>query len=835
MKTKKFLSFLLAVIVSSTFIGVVATAANPSSPFSAGENVQDPGDTGTAWGGCGPTDSNCYVTFSMPASTAPTVDSDGELAYDSSVTDLSTGLITFYGTEEQGVISLPIGDFSSLSDGYAVVYDATDDEFELASVGGASALTGLSDCTTDYATDFNMFCGDSAGANIASGGQYNLGIGQNSLNAVTTGDANMAIGYNTLAVNTASNNLAFGMAALDVNTSGTPNLAIGRNALGANVSGANNIAIGYQALLSNTDSGNIAIGANSLDANVGGTSNIAIGLNAMTANTSGDTNTGIGNQALYTNIGGSNLVALGANALYDNTYGNANIGIGYSALFNNITASSNVAVGEYALYTTETGASNVAVGASSLRNNTGSLNTAVGHFAMYSNGANSRSTAVGYQANYYADDDTSSGVSAYNTSLGYQALYGSTTAANNTGTENTALGANALESYTTGSANIAIGYLAGSSITTGNGNILIGNSIDATSGTAGDELNIGDTLYGDLANGEIGIGDSSPDYRLDVEHNTTTHVASFFNDGNGADRVGIRVQAGLDDHTAAGPSTLVTFADGDGGTVGSITFGSSLTAYNTSSDERLKDNIEDTSLSIDNLMDIEVRDYTWRADKDEKISHGFIAQELYEVYPLAVTIPTDDNEYYMVDYSKLMPLAIKSIQDLKLEIDEMNEFEEEGSRFGQMLRAWLANASNKITRIFTGEVCLTEAGEDPVCLNRAELVELKDLLEDDGSNNYYYSGTSTLVQEEETVVEEVEEETQEEDEEEDEEEEEEEGDTEEIEEESEESREGDPVEEEEIEEQDVIIEDEETEEEVVEQEEVQEEDLQEEVEENIEE
>jgi hypothetical protein len=40
----------------------------------------------------------------------------------------------------------------------------------------------------------------------------------------------------------------------------------------------------------------------------------------------------------------------------------------------------------------------------------------------------------------------------------------------------------------------------------------------------------------------------------------------------------------------------------------------------------------------------------------------------------------------------------------------------------------LANAENRITRIFTGEVCLTEAGQETVCLNRTELQSLKALL-----------------------------------------------------------------------------------------------------------
>jgi len=131
MQTKRFFAFLLAVFASSAFIAFVAIAANPSSPIVPSDNIQDPGDPGTAWGGCGPADSNCYITFAMPSSATPSVTTNGMIAFDTTVTDLSTGLIKFYGNEEQGIISLPVADFDTLTDGYAVVYNATDDEFEL--------------------------------------------------------------------------------------------------------------------------------------------------------------------------------------------------------------------------------------------------------------------------------------------------------------------------------------------------------------------------------------------------------------------------------------------------------------------------------------------------------------------------------------------------------------------------------------------------------------------------------------------------------------------------------------------------------------------------------
>ena len=71
-------------------------------------------------------------------------------------------------------------------------------------------------------------------------------------------------------------------------------------------------------------------------------------------------------------------------------------------------------------------------------------------------------------------------------------------------------------------------------------------------------------------------------------------------------------------------------------------------------------------------MNIPVRDYTWKADGKE-IKAGFIAQELYKVYPDAVYKGSegelDSTGPWMINHSALTPLLVKSIQDLKKEIE----------------------------------------------------------------------------------------------------------------------------------------------------------------------
>ena len=108
-----------------------------------------------------------------------------------------------------------------------------------------------------------------------------------------------------------------------------------------------------------------------------------------------------------------------------------------------------------------------------------------------------------------------------------------------------------------------------------------------------------------------------------------------------------------------------------GSIVGSITSNGTTTAYNTTSDERLKENIVDTTHSV-NIDDIKVREYDWKADGSHQ-RFGFIAQELETVYPEAVHSPEDEDEMKSVDYSKFVPLLVKEIQTLKARIEELEK------------------------------------------------------------------------------------------------------------------------------------------------------------------
>jgi len=99
--------------------------------------------------------------------------------------------------------------------------------------------------------------------------------------------------------------------------------------------------------------------------------------------------------------------------------------------------------------------------------------------------------------------------------------------------------------------------------------------------------------------------------------------------------------------------------------VGSIQFSDTATLYNVTSDQRVKINI--VNAPSGNIDDIKVRSFDWIADGSHQ-KYGMVAQELIEVAPYAVSKPKNPDEMMGVDYSKLVPMMIKEIQDLKQRI-----------------------------------------------------------------------------------------------------------------------------------------------------------------------
>jgi hypothetical protein len=108
----------------------------------------------------------------------------------------------------------------------------------------------------------------------------------------------------------------------------------------------------------------------------------------------------------------------------------------------------------------------------------------------------------------------------------------------------------------------------------------------------------------------------------------------------------------------------------NGTNVGSIRGNASSTSFNTSSDQRLKENIADASSASEDIDAIQVRSFDWKVDGSHQ-DYGMIAQELQAVAPEAVSGDADSEEMMGVDYSKLVPMMLKEIQSLRARINAL--------------------------------------------------------------------------------------------------------------------------------------------------------------------
>src|SRR5208283_5021269 len=143
----------------------------------------------------------------------------------------------------------------------------------------------------------------------------------------------------------------------------TDSIAIGDDALNANTTGGENTAVGTFALIENTSgSENTAIGARTLNRNTTGSGNIAIGVFGLTANTTGQGNTAIGFEALTSNTTGDDNTATGVVALDSNTTGQGNTAIGFEALSFDTTGDDNIGIGAEAGGNLTTGSGNIDIG-----------------------------------------------------------------------------------------------------------------------------------------------------------------------------------------------------------------------------------------------------------------------------------------------------------------------------------------------------------------------------------------------------------------------------------------------------------------------------------------
>ena len=182
-----------------------------------------------------------------------------------------------------------------------------------------------------------------------------------------------------------------------------------------------------------------------------------------------------------------------------------------------------------------------------------------------------------------------------------------------------------------------------------------------------------DTAQNIILDGKkVGVGDqaSSPNGILEVNDDSSDPIFVVHKNSTGvSDAVRIRHGRGLSGFNGKG----ISFRRNDDTEVGSVVIHFTSTVYNTSSDYRLKENVNYTWDATTRLKQLKPARFNFIEETGITVD-GFLAHEVQDIVPLAVTgekdaVDVDGNpDYQGIDHSKLVPLLVKTIQELEARI-----------------------------------------------------------------------------------------------------------------------------------------------------------------------
>jgi hypothetical protein len=214
------------------------------------------------------------------------------------------------------------------------------------------------------------------------------------------------------------------------------------------------------------------------------------------------------------------------------------------------------------------------------------------------------------------------------------------------------------------------------------GAMLIGNYggnqylyFDSTSAYVGRNSSTGD-IWLNCAGGQNTIFGVSGTEKMRLTGNGFLCINKTTTQYNESLSIGTSNQQGIHINDTASSSSInyQYFTKGAGFTnVGAIYYNGSVMAYQTTSDYRLKENVTPITNALNKIGLLNPVTYTWK--DNQQSGEGFIAHELQEHFPDAVSgtkDEVDDNgnpKYQGMDASVLIATMVKSIQELKAELD----------------------------------------------------------------------------------------------------------------------------------------------------------------------
>ena len=182
----------------------------------------------------------------------------------------------------------------------------------------------------------------------------------------------------------------------------------------------------------------------------------------------------------------------------------------------------------------------------------------------------------------------------------------------------------------------------------------------------------------------VGIGISGPGAAV---HATAADMVGYFHLNSTGDHTAIVMR-----HNRGGLSgysgTMIAFRGNDNTEEGSIVIGTTATAYNTSSDYRLKENIVGLSGGVVRVKQLKPYRFNFKKTSDVTVD-GFLAHEVASVIPEAVTGTKDavhtedviegdevvrkkgDIKPQQLDYAKLTPLLTAALQEVIVRVESL--------------------------------------------------------------------------------------------------------------------------------------------------------------------
>jgi hypothetical protein len=643
----------------SNALNNVAPSATSGVPLISQGSASQPifGTAVVAGGGTGDTSFTAYsVITGGTTSTGALQNVSGVGTSGQVLTSQGAGALPQWANAASGGITTIDGDSGSITGSTVTIKAGVSTQNCGSSVkfvnSGATSTLNVTDAND------NTLIGNLSG-NATLSGQFNTGIGLETLTSLTSGASNMAMGQAALnSLSSGSNNVAYGQnAGLQITTGSFSTFIGGSSGFNYTSSESSNICIGYNTQGTVSESHVLRIGngtGSSTAGNIGkavicGIAGVNVGSVATVVTESGDQ---LGTAVL---TAGSNItITPGANTITIAATGGGGGGI------STIDGDSGSVTGSTVTFTgLQTDGQTVEFSGSgstmSFIASDANGNTAIGQ-SITGVSTSTDSVAIGYQ----------SAASSSSVSIGQGAQC-------NSATQSVALGEGSACSNSTC---IAIGYASAAGPASA-GNISIGANSNANNNC----ISIGSSAGMPTGNG-IGIGSSVSDggstgciligNSVSNAPNGYTNVIAI---GNSAD---------LTTPTGSSPIVIGTTANNDTFINGIFNNANNPISANavfitsagemgiTVSSERFKQNIQDMSDASSDVLKLRPVTFTWKKDTNNVQQMGLIAEEVSQVLPDLVNLDANGLPF-SVKYHDLPAMLLNELQKALKRIEVLEE------------------------------------------------------------------------------------------------------------------------------------------------------------------